>query len=129
MRISDWISDVCSSDLPGADLADIGHQRALRQVARDGIRNGDGLRKDRLPHVLPVARERHLDVADPARGGELQIDCLLGFEVRVEAVEVTLPDIGTIRDQARLLEFAHGWKSRAELARRYAYGKHVGRHA
>src|SRR3546814_6153236 len=86
MRISDWSSDVCSSDL----------------VARDGIRNGDGLRKDRLPHVLPVARERHLDVADPARGGELQIDCLLGFEVRVEAVEVKLPDIGTISDQARL---------------------------
>src|SRR3546814_16009628 len=74
MRISDWSSDVCSSDL----------------VARDGIRNGDGLRKDRLPHVLPVARERHLDVADPARGGELQIDCLLGFEVRVEAVEVKI---------------------------------------
>src|SRR3546814_12942599 len=72
------------------------------------------------------ARERHLDVADPARGGELQIDCLLGFEVRVEAVEVKLPDIGTISDQARLIEFAHGGKARGERGRRDDFGKIVG---
>src|SRR3546814_6436227 len=82
MRISDWGSDVCSSDL--------------------------------------------LDVADPARGGELQIDCLLGFEVRVEAVEVKLPDIGTISDQARLIEFEHGGKARGERGRRDDFGKIVG---
>src|SRR3546814_14065700 len=90
MRISDWSSDVCSSDL------------------------------------LPVARERHLDVADPARGGELQIDCLLGFEVRVEAVEVKLPDIGTISDKARLIECARGGKARGERGRRDDFGKMVG---
>src|SRR3546814_6537423 len=83
----------------------------------------------RSPHVLPVARERHLDVADPARGGELQIDCLLGFEVRVEAVEVKLPDIGTISDQARLIEFAHGGKARGERGRRDDFGKIVGTQA
>src|SRR3546814_12701633 len=80
----------------------------------------------RSPHVLPVARERHLDVADPARGGELQIDCLLGFEVRVEAVEVKLPDIGPISDQARLVEFAPGGKARGERGRRADFGKIVG---
>src|SRR3546814_3419125 len=43
-----------------------------------------------------------------------------------DLVEVKLPDIGTISDQARLIEFAHGGKARGERGRRDDFGKIVG---
>src|SRR3546814_8742460 len=49
MRISDWSSDVCSSDLPGQShrLVELGAQRLRRHI--------DGALHDLLVHLGPVA--------------------------------------------------------------------------
>src|SRR3546814_19453294 len=65
MRISDWSSDVCSSDLG------IGHHRVafLAQVSRHGIAIGRHLQHvllEAIPHRLafPAAVQHRLDAAD-----------------------------------------------------------------
>src|SRR3546814_16868681 len=71
MRISDWSSDVCSSDLAGAerrgqaDVGQVGHQHVLRarrlQRADDGHLRGDRATDDRL-RLLRVGHHReHID--------------------------------------------------------------------
>src|SRR3546814_12240398 len=60
MRISDWSSDVCSSDLSAA-LSDLGsdHRRlaGIEDVAADHRRFGEGLSPPRL-HVVGMIPER-----------------------------------------------------------------------
>src|SRR3546814_3130053 len=61
MRISDWSSDVCSSDLPGLDR--IGFPRAA--AAQFGVEFGL-LDDDALDVVVPFDRDRH--------GKEIEVD-------------------------------------------------------
>src|SRR3546814_17010016 len=63
MRISDWSSDVCSSDLPGPVVA-------RRQHRRDGDRT-DGLRRKcarlSLQPRVPAGPDRHADARAQGR--------------------------------------------------------------
>src|SRR3546814_17894884 len=64
MRISDWSSDVCSSDLPGGD--DAAGTLALRQGARlpagllQGLGGGAQREMDEAVHLAAVLRRRRL---------------------------------------------------------------------
>src|SRR3546814_4470539 len=51
MRISDWSSDVCSSDLPAAR-----NGRRLAVLQDDARQYGDGARQDRSRHRPPLCR-------------------------------------------------------------------------
>src|SRR3546814_12074168 len=68
MRISDWSSDVCSSD-----LIDVDH-RLVRRLADVGH-----------------AREGHIDAADLALGGELEIFDVGVAEMRLVEMHVEAP--------------------------------------
>src|SRR3546814_1468242 len=61
MRISDWSSDVCSSDLPlhqcHAAAADLRHPHRQHALLRDCAGHGlAGLRRDRRARQVPDAR-------------------------------------------------------------------------
>src|SRR3546814_1398901 len=74
MRISDWSSDVCSSDLPHGDVAvgELRHADRARNLARQP-------RADRAVGVADRIGELHLFAAREHRGGILD-------DLRVEAV-------------------------------------------
>src|SRR3546814_10729138 len=61
MRISDWSSDVCSSDLPGDDL-----EVALRNLKHTAS-------KRQPPRCPPVPRKAELIKYGPDRGGRRMI--------------------------------------------------------
>src|SRR3546814_14253834 len=61
MRISDWSSDVCSSDLPGDDL-----EVALRNLKHTAS-------KRQPPRCPPVPRKAELIKYGPHRGGRRMI--------------------------------------------------------
>src|SRR3546814_8687571 len=71
MRISDWSSDVCSSDLAGANVFHLEEgdveqdERPMQQVERDG---GTGERSDRTGNG---ARDLAMALADHARRNEV----------------------------------------------------------
>src|SRR3546814_7255104 len=81
MRISDWSSDVCSSDLPRA----VGGQRLLpRDAGRAGERHGAGVgERD--------ARRRLFDPIEPdvAIDAAVFVPILLDLDVKVESEEHT----------------------------------------
>src|SRR3546814_11609959 len=70
MRISDWSSDVCSSDLDGAGLAelvDLDHIRndaALHRLPHEARRQADGEDEAAKRHKSPVLR-LHAGAANP----------------------------------------------------------------
>src|SRR3546814_15082088 len=66
MRISDWSSDVCSSDLVGADDADDGARRSLEAEVVDQQLVAEGL-ADALRLDHQIAQARSIRNADAAR--------------------------------------------------------------
>src|SRR3546814_10611987 len=56
MRISDWSSDVCSSDLPLLAAIKAGGVNAMAHITGGGL-------PDNLPRVLPEGHGADLDVA------------------------------------------------------------------
>src|SRR3546814_8821659 len=84
MRISDWSSDVCSSDLPGGEAALDDGNALLHAVDTDPR----GIHRDaRLVVVAahPAGAEAHLD---PAAGEHVDRRQLLGEDDRVLVVVV-----------------------------------------
>src|SRR3546814_1381637 len=78
MRISDWSSDVCSSDLPRIRQRDAHPRLAGREqeaAHRRGLADADGAhtRADVLHRVV----DRHARRDDPARRVDVHIDVLL----------------------------------------------------
>src|SRR3546814_19044614 len=65
MRISDWSSDVCSSDLPPGEQKLHAGRRALGKLRRDDA--GAGLAFGELAEVAPVVEK-----ADVVRTGEVE---------------------------------------------------------
>src|SRR3546814_14724146 len=95
MRISDWSSDVCSSDLSDAALSELGDELAQRVLPR-ALGQGDGLvlrhRRGGADEVGLLARDEHDARAvaqDPQRSLE---DAHLG--VAGERERVVLPPPG-----------------------------------
>src|SRR3546814_12761153 len=91
MRISDWSSDVCSSDLPGGEAALDDGNALLHAVDTDPR----GIHRDaRLVVVAahPAGAEAHLD---PAAGEHVDRSQLLGEDDRVlvVVVEAEGPDL------------------------------------
>src|SRR3546814_17478297 len=89
MRISDWSSDVCSSDLDGEVVGDAGgevhraHQRLVVLVQQRERRRHDVARERRARIVVPrLARRidelRQLELADP----------LLVLDLHVEELQI-----------------------------------------
>src|SRR3546814_4954787 len=70
MRISDWSSDVCSSDLAPGDLADLRRRQAAPAAAVELLQLGEG-------HVVEIEVESHADGV----GGDQVVD-LAGLEER-----------------------------------------------
>src|SRR3546814_2658032 len=85
MRISDWSSDVCSSDLFAVDLpADAAKAEDAEAAAADGAGQGHALLQPlALAHVAVA-------VADLARGGEQQGDRHVG--------DVVVQHVGRVGD-------------------------------
>src|SRR3546814_2383257 len=86
MRISDWSSDVCSSDLEVLDVA-AAPGLQVQQARTDGRRRAGALRRAPLrrlgdqqaiavAHQHAAAHRRHLD----GRGQRLQHDALVGLQ-------------------------------------------------
>src|SRR3546814_14793697 len=75
MRISDWSSDVCSSDLAPGDLADLRRRQAAPAAAVELLQLGEG-------HVVEIEVESHADGV----GGDQVVD-LAGLEERALGVE------------------------------------------
>src|SRR3546814_18244220 len=77
MRISDWSSDVCSSDLPGVVILfelpfgqhDLGVER-LDRALRDGNTHEIGKGARRRPAALPPAAGLRIVAAHPDAGGD-----------------------------------------------------------
>src|SRR3546814_12383355 len=76
MRISDWSSDVCSSDLKALDLPGVQVDREHAVGARGGDEVGNELRRDRGARagfaVLPRIAEIGNDRGDALRRGAAQ---------------------------------------------------------
>ncbi len=103
---------------PAAHLADIGHQRSLCQIAGLRVGDGDGLGKNAVADILAIDIECHMHMLEAAHGGQLHIDGLFRFQIRIEAIQVQLSDIRAILHEARLIQFAHGWKAGRQRQRR-----------
>src|SRR3546814_14838232 len=66
MRISDWSSDVCSSDL--AERLGIGGDRlAQRHAARDDLAREGSIDRDAIERAAAAARGRHLLLRETQR--------------------------------------------------------------
>src|SRR3546814_16040993 len=89
MRISDWSSDVCSSDLPGPVVA-------RRQHRRDGDRT-DGLRRKcarlSLQPRVPAGPDRHADAR--AQGRMTMAAGLSIFDISGRALSAQLVRLNT----------------------------------
>src|SRR3546814_10776602 len=97
MRISDWSSDVCSSDLPG--------------VGRDGVRHGWCRGDEVEPELAFEALRDDLQVEEPEETGpeaETQSDGGLGFVLQGGVGELELGErlaqVG-VRTEERTSEF------------------------
>src|SRR3546814_6729668 len=86
MRISDWSSDVCSSDLHTGDLHNAFHLRAL-EYATHRLASGDAriiLEPDRMRSAAPGERHRRLMLAghhDLGFRGRRPLHVLVLFEM------------------------------------------------
>src|SRR3546814_9551651 len=101
MRISDWSSDVCSSDLDRAEIVlglDSGFTQADEgnEVARRGVRitEGHGLALQVLERLVGVHRpdEKHRIVAEIAIGpfgGDKRLDAAVAVDVGGRSEEHT----------------------------------------
>src|SRR3546814_17182405 len=72
MRISDWSSDVCSSDLPAAIA---GHDRLVRRVLRPQAGHEAAaliVEQDRGPRVGFFGDEAAIDRRDPLRMADIE---------------------------------------------------------
>src|SRR3546814_9208922 len=94
MRISDWSSDVCSSDLSGRRARERSFSDTLGQVAQGGSDHGFGNHK-RIRRVaraeIAVAAERHANIArliDEVEGMPGEVVCLLPRTSEVQQEEV-----------------------------------------
>src|SRR3546814_1932791 len=68
MRISDWSSDVCSSDLVGGCGA-FGHgERGSGQDAGDGQREDSGLHRDASPSRAPTHAKTRVEARTTCAG-------------------------------------------------------------
>src|SRR3546814_18954247 len=99
MRISDWSSDVCSSDLTGADGAVEGRQGEPRSQLRE--------RPVRLG--LCAASGPHIETDDPVRGQRAVARGELGrsHSLHRERVSPYLGAIWNTRDRRHYLEPLH----------------------
>src|SRR3546814_4270196 len=96
MRISDWSSDVCSSDLAARDIRDGGEQVGQAEPAgKSGLRgllddravhDGVAVRRSDLQHVRAVVGQRHGGLDAGAQvgesGGEVADECAAPFRTR-----------------------------------------------
>src|SRR3546814_20169791 len=92
MRISDWSSDVCSSDLHTGDLHNAFHLRAL-EYATHRLASGDAriiLEPDRMRSAAPGERHRRLMLAghhDLGFRGRRPLHVLVLFEMETVGSE------------------------------------------
>src|SRR3546814_9164343 len=103
MRISDWSSDVCSSDLLGEEVAD--HQLGARDRLHLGQVDADNA------SAAPAALNHHLG---PAAGRAAKVD---HTDARLQEVE-TVVELGELEGGARavaaLARFGHEGIVRSE---------------
>src|SRR3546814_11899039 len=99
MRISDWSSDVCSSDLAGANVFHLEEgdveqdERPMQQVEREG---GTGERSDRTGNG---ARDLAMALADHARRNEVGGNTETQVVVRSEERRVGKECVSTCRSR------------------------------
>src|SRR3546814_17002475 len=96
MRISDWSSDVCSSDLASALL--ILMVRIAASIG-DGPHDAAGFgERLRFAQFAPFARADEVDGVPPARGGRAGVAVAVGRAVAVDlaAQQTLMTDIGQI---------------------------------
>src|SRR3546814_2996328 len=122
MRISDWSSDVCSSDLvrdgkagePGREPA---HDLRLGTIEIDAYRHAQPLRRaEQRRHVAPVAIE-NAGIGKPQSVGIAPIGG--GLRLRIDAVRHGQDPVGTsgigrpvIDRKSTRLHTSHKWASR-----------------
>src|SRR3546814_9778265 len=91
MRISDWSSDVCSSDLPAAIA---GHDRLVRRVLRPQAGHEAAaliVEQDRGPRVGFFGDEAAIDRRDPLRMADIEAVRRQGLhEARLKAAVAAL---------------------------------------
>src|SRR3546814_9900351 len=104
MRISDWSSDVCSSDLIEADQVAQEIDRQHRLAARFGIH--DDLRQDIVGDVLPALGVNDAEIAafTHHRAEILERDVAAAFGVVETTVRLFLDDNDIVRSEEHTSE-------------------------
>src|SRR3546814_2400849 len=84
MRISDWSSDVCSSDLPGAgvDAPHVIDDQGQGQLAQERYQLGEAVGVE-MDHRMPAERDDFLD--DGADGAAVGVGAEVADEVEAHA--------------------------------------------
>src|SRR3546814_8379641 len=128
MRISDWSSDVCSSDLPGA--ADRAHERN----ARDGERGRRADHGDDVRIVLEVMRQHGGDdlglVAEAVgeQRADRAVDQTRGQRLLLARPAFTLEEAaGDLAGRERLFLVVHGQREKIDAGLRRSEERRVGK--
>src|SRR3546814_16024996 len=83
MRISDWSSDVCSSDLEGLDLDEVAPQYLPRRGGDGVARPGRECPREPAPHRAQIGH-RHPDIEQLHRADRRTAAAAIAVRKRVE---------------------------------------------